>query len=57
MHVPATTLVSSGAERSSDAFGILNRTDSTISGNNVLKIDNLYFSTKGPNQNPIAPSF
>ncbi len=38
-------------------FGLCNRTDGGLTSPTVFKVDNLYFSTEGPNTNTRIPSF
>ncbi len=57
MHTGTSTVISDGNDFMYDLFGIGNRTDTTSSYNNVVKIDNLYLSFSSANQNPVDPNF
>jgi hypothetical protein len=50
-------VIESGQTLFFNAFGLGNRTDGNLRNVNVIKVDNLYFSTEGENSNPIEPSF
>jgi hypothetical protein len=58
MAAPASTVVDAGKNLNLNIMGLGNRTDGTDSGeNNVVKIDNMYFSSEAENTAPISPSF
>lgn len=50
-------VLSAGAARSFTRFGVGNRTDNSLAGPTRCRLDNLYFSTEGPNADRSWPSF
>ncbi len=58
MAAPASTVAGTGKTLTLNIMGLGNRTDGSNSGeNNVVKIDNMYFSSEAENTSPISPSF
>ena len=50
-------VIGAGKTLAFDAFGLGNRTDGGLLAANVIKVDNLYFSTARQNTAPVIPSF
>lgn len=58
MATPASTVAGTGKTLTLNIMGLGNRTDGSNSGeNNVVKIDNMYFSSEAESTAPISPSF
>ena len=58
MHADAKEILPEGLVTTFTSFGLGNRTDGGyLPQYQSFKLDNIYFSTEGPNANPVPPSF
>lgn len=57
MSAGQAVVLTDGQEVTYNLFGLGNRTDGGLLSENLIKVDNLYFSTDEPNPSPILPSF